>query len=159
MNEQNMIATAEYVEEGAQLAAPQASDLGRAGAACFVGKTPETAEEKMRVFNAMNDAVSIWDELNERPELEIRCVNVIAHNNEIANMETGEIEGKVRIVFAAEDGTAYATSSEAVFSTVKQIFAMFGTPDKWECPLTIKPYRRKSASGRPYLAVKVVAVS
>lgn len=157
MNEQNMIAKAEYTEEAA-IAAPQASALGNAAQSVFVGKTPESDEDKMAVFNALNDAQSIWDVLDENPALEIRCVNVIAHNNELADMETGEVQGKVRIVFADEDGGAYATSSEAVFSTVQQIFAMFGTPDKWAAPLTIKPYRRKSASGRPYLAIRVSAV-
>lgn len=153
MNEQNMIAKAEYTE-----VAPNAGALGNAAQYVFVGKTPETPEEQIDVFNALNDAKSIWDVINENPDLQIRCVNVIAHNNELADMETGEIQGKVRIVFADESGAAYATSSEAVFSTVQQIFAMFGTPDKWAAPLTIKPYRRKSASGRPYLALKVTAV-
>lgn len=158
MNEQNMIATADFAEETQALGAPQASALGNVEQSVFVGKTPESDEDKMAVFNALNDAQPIWDVLDENPALEIRCVNVIAHNNELADMETGEVQGKVRIVFADEDGDAYATSSEAVFSTVQQIFAMFGTPDKWAAPLTIKPYRRKSASGRPYLAIRVSAV-
>lgn len=158
MNEQNMIATAEFAEETHELGTPQASALGNVAQNVFVGKTPESDEDKMAVFNALNDAQSIWDVLNENPALEIRCVNVIAHNNELADMETGEVQGKVRIVFADESGAAYATSSEAVFSSVQQVFAMFGTPDKWDAPLTIKPYRRKSASGRPYLAIKVTAV-
>lgn len=158
MQETNMIAKAEFSEEQQALAMPQASALGNVAQSVFVGKTPESDEDKMAVFNALNDAQSIWDVLDENAALEIRCVNVIAHNNELADMETGEVQGKVRIVFADEDGGAYATSSEAVFSTVQQIFAMFGTPDKWAAPLTIKPYRRKSASGRPYLAIRVSAV-
>lgn len=158
MNEQNMIATAGFAEETQALGASQASDLGNVAQSVFVGKTPESDEDKMAVFNALNDAQPIWDVLDENPALAIRCVNVIAHNNELADMETGEVQGKVRIVFADEAGDAYATSSEAVFSSVQQVFAMFGTPDKWDAPLTIKPYRRKSASGRPYLAIKVMGV-
>lgn len=145
---ENMIAKADCIEEN------PANELAQKGAGVYTGVAIKDKKDKISLFNSISSAVSIWDELDNNPDLVIDCVNVVAHATSITDMNDSDVElDKVRVIFVGADGRAWSTSSEAVYSAVKQLFAIFGQPSEWEEPLAIKPVVEKSRGGNKYLSI------
>lgn len=153
----NELAKAEFIEvQGDHV--NSASDLAKAEEQVFTGLTLTEKKAKMELFNAINTAVPIWDELDSNPDLVIDCVNIIGHDTQVADMNDGDkMLDKVRVIFVDKSGRTYSSSSEAVFSAVKQLMAIFGKPNEWEGSLKIKPFKQKSSRGATsFLSIKLV---
>lgn len=157
----NEIAKAEFIEVTNDLAtkAPaSAIDLASSSSTVFTGLRPVDKKDKIALYNAINNAQEIWDYLETNPKLVIECVNIIAHDTTINDMndETTELN-KVRVILVGKDGKAFSTSSEAAYSAVQQIFALLGTPDTWDEPLKVRPYKKKgNKSGLYFLTLELV---
>lgn len=60
-----------------------------------------------------------------------------------------------RIVLVTDDGESYSCVSVGVYSALKRIFSLFGTPDIWKKPLHIKPVLKATEKGQ-VLSIQLV---
>lgn len=95
----------------------------------------DEASEKV-LFNAVNNPQKRFRECINMP---IKLAHVYVEAVQVTNRETGEISVAPRSVLIADDGTSYTCVSTGVFSALKKLFQIKGTPDTWEKPVTIIP--------------------
>ena len=107
---------------------------------------------KMALYNAMQTSDKIDDHLNEP----LHVTNVLAQAIEVANQETGEINASTRVVVHAEEGD-FAAASPTLAHAFGNLFAIFGTPDTWSSPLTLKVVEKKSRRGYKFFDIELVS--
>lgn len=107
---------------------------------------------KMALYNAMQTADKVDEHLNEP----LHVTNVLAQAIEVANQETGEINSSIRVVIHAKEGD-FAAASPALAHSFGNLFAIFGTPDKWAHPLVLKVVEKKSRRGYKFFDLELVS--
>lgn len=107
---------------------------------------------KMALYNAMQTADKVDEHLNEP----LHVTNVLAQAIEVANQETGEIDSSIRVVVHAEEGD-FAAASPALAHAFGNLFAIFGTPDKWVAPLVLKIVEKKSRRGYKFFDIELMS--
>ena len=110
-----------------------------------------TMDGKMALYNAMQTADKVDEHLNEP----LHVTNVLAQAIEVASQETGEIDSSTRVVIHAEEGD-FAASSPTLAHAFGNLFAIFGTPDKWAAPLVLKIVEKKSRRGYKFFDIELV---
>lgn len=103
---------------------------------CFCSMTANTPEEKKALFNATNDPDHRIKEYVNKP---IKVKDVFVEVVECTNRETGEVRKCPRIVLIDEKGVSYTAVSIGVFSALRKLFTIYGTPDAWEKPISLTP--------------------
>jgi hypothetical protein len=94
----------------------------------------ETEQDKMVLFNAMNNPeFRLGDHINET----ILVKDVFCEIVDCVNEETGEVNQAPRIVLIDSEGNGYACVSLGIFSAIKKLMQVFGSPT-WETPLPLK---------------------
>lgn len=111
-----------------------------------------TMDGKMALYNAMQTADKVDEHLNEP----LHVTNVLAQAIEVANQETGEIDSSTRVVVHAEEGD-FAATSPTLAHAFGNLFAIFGTPDKWAAPLVLKIVEKKSRRGYKFFDIELVS--
>lgn len=111
-----------------------------------------TMDGKMALYGAMQTTDKVDDHLNEP----LHVVNVLAQAIEVANLETGEINPSTRIVIHAEEGD-FAATSPTLAHAFGNLFAIFGTPDTWNQPLTLKVVEKRSRRGYKFFDLELVS--
>ena len=111
-----------------------------------------TMDGKMALYNAMQTSDKVDEHLNEP----LHVTNVMAQAIEVANQETGEINPSTRVVIHAEEGD-FAASSPTLAHSFGNLFAIFGTPDKWAAPLVLKVVEKKSRRGYKFFDLELVS--
>lgn len=100
----------------------------------FCSMKAETDEEKASMFNAMNNPDKrIADCINEQIKAKDLYIEVVNCTNE----ETGEVTACPRIVIIDDKGVSYQAVSLGIYSALKKVIQVFGTPT-WEKPVTLK---------------------
>lgn len=95
----------------------------------------ESESDRKKVYNVTsNPTYRLRDYVGKI----INLKDVYAEQIELANDETGEINVAPRIILIDDKGVSYASVSKGVFSSLKKIFALFGTPDQWAKPLKVE---------------------
>ena len=112
----------------------------------------DTMDGKMALYNAMQTADKVDEHLNEP----LHVTNVLAQAVEGANQETGEINSSTRVVIHAEEGD-FAASSPTLAHAFGNLFAIFGTPDKWDKPIALKVVEKKSRRGYKFFDLELVS--
>lgn len=107
---------------------------------------------KMALYNAMQTSDKIDDHLNEP----LHVTNVLAQSIEVVNQETGEVNASTRVVVHAEEGD-FAAASPALAHAFGNLFAIFGTPDKWSSPLALKVVEKKSRRGYKFFDLELLS--
>ena len=107
---------------------------------------------KMALYNAMQTSDRVDEHLNET----LHVTNVLAQAVEVANQETGEINSSTRVVIHAEEGD-FAASSPTLAHAFGNLFAIFGTPDKWAAPIVLKVVEKKSRRGYKFFDLELVS--
>lgn len=93
--------------------------------------TPETAAEKMALYNALSAKSTNISELMGKTF----CVqNVVFQGREFTNSETGELEKNLKAIIITDKGI-YHSYSRGIINSVQSILEMFGLPNQWEQPL------------------------
>ena len=90
-----------------------------------------------------------------QPEMSLKeCVNIpiaMSHVSvEVCEVHS-EQDGVViapRVVIIDKDGRSYRSVSVGVYQSLKRIFALFGTPDTWDDPLTVVPMLTSTKKGQ-----------
>lgn len=118
----------------------------------YCSMTPTTDEERKALYNAVNaPAHRLSDAIGE----EITVTDVFCEVVDIINQETGEVSKCPRIVlFSGEE--SWACVSAGVFGSLKKLFSVFGTPDTWESPLTLKVKQIERGGGKRILTLVAV---
>lgn len=103
----------------------------------FCSMTAETEEEKAHLFNVINNPEKrLADCINMTIQAKHLYIEVVNCTNE----ETGEITACPRIVIIDEKGVAYQAVSLGIYSALKKVIQIFGTPQTWKqaIPLEVK---------------------
>lgn len=111
-----------------------------------------TMDGKMALYNAMQTSDKVDEHLNEP----LHVTNVLAQSIEVVNRDTGEINSSTRVVIHAEEGD-FAAASPTLAHAFGNLFAIFGTPDTWTAPLTLKVVERKSRRGYKFFDLELTS--
>ena len=96
---------------------------------------PTTEEERAALYNAQNNTPNrIKDFVGETIQLKHVYVEAV----QVTNRETGERNSAPRIVLIDAENNSFQCVSIGVYSAIRKIFGIYGTPEKWEKPLPIK---------------------
>lgn len=120
----------------------------------FCSMQPKTFQEKVAFYNAISSPAK---KLGEMINLTIDVEHVYAETCNYVNKETGEVQGGVRIVLIDKDGVSYNTSSIGVYNSLSKIFTIFGVPQSWESPITVRVKQITPADNRKVLTLELVA--
>lgn len=101
----------------------------------FCSMVPKNEDEEIVLFNAMNNPEKrIGDCIN----MTINVKHVFCEVVTCVNRETGETNMCPRIVLIDTDGVGYQAVSLGVFSALKKIFAIKGSPTLWKKPVKLQ---------------------
>lgn len=101
----------------------------------FCSMIPKNEDEEIVLFNAMNNPDKrIGDCIN----MTINVKHVFCEVVTCVNRETGETNMCPRIVLIDTDGVGYQAVSLGVFSALKKIFAIKGSPTTWKKPVKLQ---------------------
>lgn len=101
----------------------------------FCSMIPKNEDEEVVLFNAMNNPEKrIGDCIN----MTINVKHVFCEVVTCVNRETGESNLCPRIVLIDTDGVGYQAVSLGVFSALKKIFAIKGSPTTWKKPVKLQ---------------------
>ena len=115
----------------------------------------QSDDGKRVLFNAISDSTPLRDAINPATNtFTIDAVNVIIHPTDRTD-DDGEVTRTPRLVIINSDGSAYSTMSANVINQMMVLFSVFGTPDRWNTPISMTFSERKSRSGRYFLHMAV----
>lgn len=118
----------------------------------FCSMTASTDEDKAKLFNAMNNPDKrLADCINMKIKAKDLYIEVVNCTNE----ETGEITACPRIVIIDEKGVSYQAVSIGIYSALKKVIQVFGTPT-WEKPVSLE-VKQVTKGTRKMLTLNVVA--
>ena len=101
----------------------------------FCSMIPKNEDEEVILFNAMNNPEKrIGDCIN----MTINVKHVFCEVVTCVNRETGETNMCPRIVLIDTEGVGYQAVSLGVFSALKKIFAIKGSPTTWKKPVKLQ---------------------
>lgn len=98
----------------------------------FVAETDSDKKTLYNIQNATADRVS--DHVGETVNLRHVYVETVQCTNE----ETGEVTTCPRIILIDDKNKGYACVSLGIFSALRRMFAIYGTPDTWSNAIKIK---------------------
>lgn len=101
----------------------------------FCSMIPKNEDEEVVLFNAMNNPEKrIGDCIN----MTINVKHVFCEVVTCVNRETGESNMCPRIVLIDTEGVGYQAVSLGVFSALKKIFTIKGSPTTWKKPVKLQ---------------------
>lgn len=111
-----------------------------------------TREGKIKLYSALQNAEKLDEHLNEPLEM----VNAVAQAVQVTDDQTGEVSNTVRVIIVTADNKAYAATSPTLAAGLNTMFGIFGTPNVWTEPLTIKVIERRSRRGFKFFSIEPV---
>lgn len=112
-----------------------------------------TREGKIKLYSALQNAEKLDEHLNEP----LAMVNAVAQAVQVTDDQTGEVSNTVRVIIVTADNKAYAATSPTLAAGLNTMFGIFGTPNAWTEPLTIKVIERRSRRGFKFFSIEPVA--
>ena len=105
-----------------------ADDMSDKPTAIYCSANGGTAEEKKKVFNALNNPkYKVQDFINKK----IKIKDVLIEAIDIVDDETGEIDTCPRVVLIDEKVEGYQAVSMGIYGAIKNLKQVFGAPT-WE---------------------------
>lgn len=102
----------------------------------FCSMKAETDEEKMNVFNTMNNPDK---RLSDCINMKINAKDLFVEIVNCTNEKTGEITACPRIVIVDDKGVSYQAVSIGIYSALKKLIQVFGAPTWTKAiPLEVK---------------------
>lgn len=99
----------------------------------FCSLTPKTDKDRALLFKAMNNPDHrLGDFINTTINVKDVYVEVV----NCTNQETGDISQCPRVVLIDENGEGYQCVSLGIFSALKKLFQIYGTPT-WSKPIPL----------------------
>lgn len=117
----------------------------------FSSLTAETDDEKAKLFNAINNPEKrLADCINMTIKAKDLYIEVVNCTNE----ETGEVTPCPRIVIIDEKGVSYQAVSLGIYSALKKVIQIFGTPT-WHNPIALE-VKQVTKGQRKMLTLNIV---
>ena len=112
-------------------------------------------DERLDLLRMTTNFNSIWDHIsNSKNDLKINIVNFVVIPTDQTDYNTGELVTKARVIFIADDGTTWSTTSSAVQSSVELLANIAGDPSTWEHPIQVKFSKGKSRKGMDFVSIE-----
>lgn len=111
-----------------------------------------TREGKIKLYSALQNAEKLDEHLNET----MLMSNAVAQAVQVTDDQTGEISATVRVIIVTADGKAYSATSPTLAAGLNTMFGIFGTPNTWDAPLSIKVVERRSRRGFKFFSIEPV---
>lgn len=119
-------------------------DLTTPSVQSYCSMHPETEEELKALYNCMNNPkYRVGDFINKT----ITLKNVYVETVNLVNETTGEVQTAPRTVLIDDKNQGYACVSMVVFSALKKLFMVAGTPDTWKKPIKVEIQQITKGSG------------
>jgi len=109
-------------------------------------------EAKVALYNATSASENIADNLGTEFNLADIVVTVVP----MADEATGVIKNQPRVIFIADDGTAYSAISGVLLDDVERVIGMVGEPHTWGAPRPAKVVEQKSNKGRRFFTLRLL---
>jgi hypothetical protein len=110
-----------------------------------------THEQRVNLFNAVNNAEGLSDQVGK----DLYLTGYIVQDVEKENEKTGEIISSKLIIVIDREGKAYATNSKPFLQTLKQLKQVFNY-DWTKQPVCVTIIQKKSnSSSNKYLSMAV----
>ena len=100
----------------------------------------ESVEEKKKLFNALENCDLLLN----------NCVG-----QQIV-MKDIYVEQYIDKKDENEDGKTYVSTSYGIYNVLNKIFAIYGTPDKWENGIAVEVSKRPVGNGKEMLTLKLI---
>ena len=104
-----------------------------------------TLEDKKTVYQAVNGSDSVADLVGSVVGLK----HIIVQEVEITS-EDGEVVTVPRTTLVLDDGKVYSATSKGLLNSVRNIISIFGDPNEWDQPLTVKVVEKGTKMRRFY---------
>ena len=111
---------------------------------------PKTEEEKKQLFNALEQCDIL---LNDIVGQDIMIKDIFCEEREYTDEETGELKTKYRTIIFDETGKTYATAAYGIYNVLNKIIAIYGLPENWSKPLSVKVIKRQTKNGKSTLTL------
>lgn len=111
-----------------------------------------TREGKIKLYSALQNAEKLDEHLNEI----MLMSNAVAQAVQVTDDQTGEISTTVRVIIVTADGKAYSATSPTLAAGLNTMFSIFGTPNTWDAPISIKVVERRSRRGFKFFSIEPV---
>lgn len=112
---------------------------------------------KAKVFNAINSAVNLREEIvkSKTGEVRIKVTDIVVQKVEVTNETTGEIEDAPRVILIDADGVAHSGTSKGLLSSVKNIIQFLGEPASWPADANVEFVAKEAMSrnGRRFMTL------
>lgn len=133
------------------------ADLTQERRVQYCSMIPKNEEDEIILFNAMNSSDKrIADCINQIISIRHIYVEVVTCVNE----ENGHSQLCPRVVLIDNAGVSYQCVSMGIYSCIKKMLSIKGSPDKWKNPVNVKVEQVTRGSGnnvRKILTLKMVA--
>lgn len=100
----------------------------------FTSVVADTDEDKAKLFNAMNNPD---ERISNMINMKIMAKDLYIEVVNCTNTETGEVTACPRIVIIDDKGKSYQAVSIGIYSALKKVIQVFGTPT-WEKPIPLE---------------------
>ena len=112
-------------------------------------------DERLDLLRMTTNFNSIWEHISSsKSDLKINVVNFVIIPTDQTDYNTGELVTKARVIFVADDGTTWSTTSSAVQSSVELLANIAGDPSTWEHPIPVKFSKGKSRKGMDFVSIE-----
>lgn len=115
---------------------------------------PQSQADKVKLFNALEKCDFV---LNDEVGTVIKVKNVYIQEYDKVDTNTGEPRKAHRTILFDEFDKTHVTASNYLFVCISKIFAIWGTPDTWAEPLTVKVIKKPVKNGRAALSLELVS--
>ena len=114
----------------------------------------DSIEDKKKLFNALENCDKL---LNNCVGEKIVMKDIYVEQYLDKKDETDEGRIKYRTIIFAEDGKTYVSTSYGIYNILNKIFAIYGTPDKWEKDgIAVEVAKRPVGNGKEMLTLKLL---
>lgn len=118
----------------------------------YCSMTPTTVAEKKVLYNAVENPT---DKISALINKRIKIANVHCTQSRVVD-DDGLVTDTVKTTIITPDGKGYVSpNSMGIFNAVRDLFAIFGTPDEWDEPLEVEVKQIETKNGR-YFRLEVV---
>lgn len=104
----------------------------------------ESFESKASIYNALNSPDA---KISECINMVLEIRDVIAHEVQLVDQNTGEITKCLRTILVDKDGKTYQAVSVGVANSLNRIFQIFGEPSTWTKSIKLKPVQKVTNNG------------
>lgn len=102
-------------------------------------------EDKKTIYQAVNGS----DSVSELVGSTVGLKHIIVQEVEVSS-EDGEVITVPRTTLVLDNGKVYSATSKGLLNSIRNIISIFGDPNEWEQPLTVKVVEKGSKMRRFY---------